>query len=94
MTTHKFDIVTAIRRQDESWCHHYNTKLITPKRPIDRLIKSLGRKTIEEHIKDKTCSSCYKYVGILGMTAEHIREWGISGMCKSCQDTFFIENEL
>ena len=86
------DIVTAIRTQDLEWMNYYKVHPIKPRRPIDRLMKSLGKKTIEEHIKDKTCSSCYKYVQILKMTADHIREWGISGMCHSCQDTFFLEN--
>ena len=92
MTTRKLDIVNAIRNQDESWCHRYNTKLIQPKRPIDRLLKNLGKKTIAEHIQDKTCSSCYKYISVLNMTADHIREWGISAMCRTCQDNFFLEN--
>jgi hypothetical protein len=72
--------------------NYYNIKPINPRKPIDRLLKSLEKKTIKEHIKDKTCSSCYKYTQILKMTGNHIREWGISGMCSSCQDNFFLEN--
>jgi len=80
---------SAIRTQDTAWCNHLGVKLIRPRRPIDRILKNLGKKTIDEHIQDKICSSCYKYVGMLDMTADHIREWGISGMCRKCQDRFF-----
>jgi hypothetical protein len=83
---------TAIRTQDPCWSKFHNISLKKPSRPIDRLMKSLGKKTTEEHITDKTCASCFKYIQIIGMTADHIREWGISGMCKSCQDEFFLEN--
>ena len=92
MNTNQLNTINAIRKQDSSWCHYYNKKLIQPKRPIDRLLKSLGKKTVGEQIQDKTCSSCFKYVSILNMTADHIKEWGISAMCRTCQDNFFLEN--
>ena len=86
------DVVSAIRTQNLEWMNYYKIKPITPRRPIDRVMKTLKSKTVEEHIQDKTCSSCYKYIQVLNMSAEHIREWGISGMCKSCQDHLFLEN--
>lgn len=92
MEAFRSTVVNAIRTQDESWCHFYKKKLIKPKRQIDRLRKNLGHKSIDQHIQDKTCSSCFKYVGVLNMTADHIREWGVSGMCRHCQDAMFLEN--
>tara|TARA_B100000795_G_C22417369_1_gene293181 strand:+ start:252 stop:524 length:273 start_codon:yes stop_codon:yes gene_type:complete len=88
MESHK-DITTAIRTQDSCWLKYYNLKPIKPKRPIDMLFKSMGKKTIEEHINDKTCSSCFKVIQVLKMTKDDIVEWGISGMCRICQDKFF-----
>ena len=86
------DIVSAIRTQDLDWMNYYKIKSINPRRQIDRILKIFKNKTVEEHIKDKTCSSCYKYIQVINMTADHIREWGISGICKCCQDKFFLEN--
>ena len=86
------DIVSAIRTQDLDWMKFYKIKPITPRRPIDRLLKTFENKIVEEYIKDKTCSSCYKYIQVVNMTADHIREWGVSGMCRCCQDNFFLEN--
>lgn len=86
------DVVSAIRTQDLDWMNRYKIKSIIPRRPIDRVMKNFKKKTIDEHIKDKSCSSCYKYVQVVDMTADHIREMGISGMCKCCQDNFFLEN--
>tara|TARA_A100001011_G_C13912147_1_gene675525 strand:- start:74 stop:331 length:258 start_codon:yes stop_codon:yes gene_type:complete len=83
------DSKTAIQKQNSAWCNYYGIKLVKPRKPIDRILKNLGNKTVDQHIQDKTCSSCYKYVGVLEMTGDDIREWQISGMCRKCQDHFF-----
>tara|TARA_B100000795_G_scaffold267197_2_gene251569 strand:+ start:58 stop:330 length:273 start_codon:yes stop_codon:yes gene_type:complete len=88
MESHK-DKTTAIRTQDPHWLKYYNLKPKKPMKPIDMLFKSIGKKTIQEHIQDKTCSCCYKVVQMSKMTEEDIIELGISGMCKTCQDDFF-----
>tara|TARA_B110000967_G_scaffold208360_1_gene260283 strand:- start:1184 stop:1456 length:273 start_codon:yes stop_codon:yes gene_type:complete len=88
MESHK-DKITAIRTQDAYWLKYYGLKPTKPMKPIDKLFKSLGKKTIAEHINDKTCTSCYKVIQILKMTEKDIIELGISGMCKTCQDNFF-----
>ena len=46
------DTKTAIRTQDQSLCRYHGIKLIQPRRPIDRIFKNLGIKTIEQHIQD------------------------------------------
>ena len=86
------NVRSTILFQDAAWANFLGVKLIKPKKPIDRILKNNGKKTIDQHIMDKSCASCFKKVNILDMTADNIRIWGDSGICCYCQDKYSLEN--
>ena len=79
----------AIRNQSSEWSRQYGIKLKRPMRPIDKLLKEAGIKTMGDHFKEKTCFSCHKIANLEKMNEIELREYNISAMCKSCQDDFF-----
>lgn len=59
---------------------------------LDSLAKRLYGRTKQEALAEGICISCGKKANFFTDQISR-KEYGISGMCQSCQDEFFVEED-